>query len=157
MSPQALQYVKNYAEGSSQWEGFPIEAKLAILSKYRIVMKIQLFSRSHLWPPGGRDQIADFARQQRIGRVGLFSFFGVFVWYTYSKQAVIFFLLSLNFKCNSTLNFRSGTINTLAQETVNQGLLGIMVWFCRFDEMIKTSSAQALNEMENLLSRVTYW
>ena len=22
---QALQYVKNYAEGSSQWEGFPIQ------------------------------------------------------------------------------------------------------------------------------------
>ena len=24
---QALQYVKNYAEGSSQWEGFPIKVK----------------------------------------------------------------------------------------------------------------------------------
>merc|ERR1712168_1570846 len=63
---QALQYVKNYAEGSSQWEGFPIEVD---------VTKSQILLGSK-------------------GSAG------------------------------------SGTINTLAQETVNQGLLGIMVWFC---------------------------
>ena len=38
----------------------------------------------------------------------------------------------LNTWTRSLLLYRSGTINTLAQETVNQGLLGIMVWFCRF-------------------------
>jgi len=63
---QALQYVKNYAEGSSQWEGFPIKVD---------VPKTQIL----------------------LGSKG---------------------------------SSGSGTINTLAQETVNQGLLGIMVWFC---------------------------
>jgi len=63
---QALQYVKNYAEGSSQWEGFPIKVD---------VTKTQIL----------------------LGSKG---------------------------------SSGSATINTLAQETVNQGLLGIMVWFC---------------------------
>jgi len=63
---QALQYVKNYAEGSSQWEGFPIKVDV---------------------PKG----------QILLGSKG---------------------------------SAGPGTIDTLAQETVSQGLLGIMVWFC---------------------------
>jgi len=63
---QALQYVKNYAEGSSQWEGFPIKVDVP------------------------KNQIL-------LGSKG---------------------------------SSGSGTISTLAQETVSQGLLGIMVWFC---------------------------
>jgi len=63
---QALQYVKNYAEGSSQWEGFPI----------------------HVDVPSNR--------------------------------------ILAGCKGSSS----SGTITTLAQESVKQDLLGVMVWFC---------------------------
>jgi len=63
---QALQYVKNYAEGSTQWEGFPIKVD---------VPKTQIL----------------------LGSKG---------------------------------SSGSSTIDTLAKETVSQGLLGIMVWFC---------------------------
>merc|ERR1711874_205150 len=63
---QALQYVKNYAAGSSQWEGFPIKVD---------VPKPQIL----------------------LGSKGTAS---------------------------------AGTITKLAQESVSQDLLGIMVWFC---------------------------
>lgn len=63
---QALQYVKNFAEGTSQWEGFPIKV--------------------------------DVPRPQIL----------------------------LGCKGSSS----SGTISTLAHESVGQDLLGVMVWFC---------------------------
>jgi len=63
---QALQYVKNFAEGSSQWEGFPIKVDVP-------------------------------------------------------KPDIL-----LGCKGSSS----SGTIDTLAKESVKQDLLGIMVWFC---------------------------
>merc|ERR1711890_171397 len=63
---EALRYVKNYAEGSSQWQGFPIKVDVP------------------------RPQIL-------LGSKGTAG---------------------------------AGTINKLAQESVSQDLLGIMVWFC---------------------------
>ena len=63
---QSLQYVKNYAQGSSQWEGFPIEVDVT------------------------------------------------------STDILL--------GCKGSAN--SADIMTLAQESVRQELLGVMVWFC---------------------------
>merc|ERR1712107_784538 len=63
---QALQYVENYAAGSSQYEGFPIQVDVP-------------------------------------------------------KSSIL-----LGCKGSST----AGTINTLAQASIRQELLGIMVWYC---------------------------
>ena len=65
--PKALQYVKNYAEGSSQWEGFPIKVPANPLLS-GCVCYYHIFSYFYYicLLAGGCAQNTDFARQQRI-------------------------------------------------------------------------------------------
>jgi len=94
---QALQYVKNYAEGSSQWEGFPIQVDVP------------------------RTQIL-------LGSKG---------------------------------SSGSSTIDTLAKETVSQGLLGIMVWFCSVRDGLVYGSgwdcSDSTDSQEGYVQALTYF
>ena len=49
-----------------------------------------------------------------------------------SHRGTSYFLLLSHIFLLHCCYYRSSTIDTLAKETVSQGLLGIMVWFCRF-------------------------
>ena len=103
---QALQYVKNYAGGSSMWQGFPIK----VLIIHIVIIALSTWLSSTWWST-------------------LLSSTSLSTLYLLSWNQVDVPTDRILLGCKGASS--SSTIKKLAEKSVRQDLLGVMVWFCR--------------------------